>query len=412
MASASKPQVINPAQILAQSAGTPAPVTVTPPENLNAPTGKPRVTLAMIVKNEAHVIERCLTSVLPVIDHWVIVDTGSTDGTQEIIKNFFKNVGKEGKLYERPWVNFAHNRSELLALARPEADYSLMIDADEILVYDSEFDPEQWKKSLIADLYSIFAKFGATEYHRPQLTSNRIEFYYRCALHEYVAGKDEVKTKGFVQGFINQPIQDGARSKNPKKYQDDAETLLKEVQKMDPKAEDYNRCVFYLAQCYRDAGMWNEALEWYTKRAQLQGWDEEVYYSVYQTAIMKLNLGRPLDDVIRAAVDAYSIAPYRAEPLWFAANLCRLHGRYQQGYYFAKAGLRVPLPKGRLFVTLPIYEFELAFEACIMSYWCEDFKFCRDMCFKLLQVPNLPPQHRNQIENNLKHVQQLLATIV
>ena len=40
----------------------------------------------MIVKNESKVIERCLTSCLPLIDYWVISDTGSTDGTQIIIK--------------------------------------------------------------------------------------------------------------------------------------------------------------------------------------------------------------------------------------------------------------------------------------------------------------------------------------
>jgi len=54
----------------------------------------------MIVKNESRVITRCLDSVLPVIDYWVIVDTGSKDGTQEIIKKHLKNI--PGKLYERP----------------------------------------------------------------------------------------------------------------------------------------------------------------------------------------------------------------------------------------------------------------------------------------------------------------------
>jgi len=46
---------------------------------------KPTVCLNMIVKNESEVITRCLKSVLPLIDYWVISDTGSTDGTQKII---------------------------------------------------------------------------------------------------------------------------------------------------------------------------------------------------------------------------------------------------------------------------------------------------------------------------------------
>ena len=96
-----------------------------------------RIGLNMIVKNEAHVIERCLATVKPWIDHWVIVDTGSTDGTQEVIRNFLRDI--PGTLHERPWVDFSHNRNEALELARPTADYLLFIDADETLAMPAGF---------------------------------------------------------------------------------------------------------------------------------------------------------------------------------------------------------------------------------------------------------------------------------
>jgi len=69
----------------------------------------------MIVRNEAHVIRRCLDSVMPLIDTWVIVDTGSTDGTQKIVREHLAAI--PGELLERPWVNFAHNRTEAVVLA-------------------------------------------------------------------------------------------------------------------------------------------------------------------------------------------------------------------------------------------------------------------------------------------------------
>jgi glycosyltransferase involved in cell wall biosynthesis len=93
---------------------------------------KSAICLNMIVKNEAHVIRRCLESVRPFIDTWVIVDTGSTDGTQDIIRDYFKDI--PGELFERPWKNFGANRTEALALARQRGDYVFVIDADDELV--------------------------------------------------------------------------------------------------------------------------------------------------------------------------------------------------------------------------------------------------------------------------------------
>ena len=89
---------------------------------------KKTVCLNMIVKNEARVIEKCLASVKPLIDSWVIVDTGSSDDTQSIIRKYMADL--PGELHEKPWVNFAHNRNEALQLAKEKADYVLLIDAD------------------------------------------------------------------------------------------------------------------------------------------------------------------------------------------------------------------------------------------------------------------------------------------
>ena len=59
----------------------------------------PRVCLNMIVKNEAPVIDRCLASVKLLVDSWVIVDTGSSDGTQDRVRSL--KAGVPGELHER-----------------------------------------------------------------------------------------------------------------------------------------------------------------------------------------------------------------------------------------------------------------------------------------------------------------------
>ena len=103
----------------------------------------------MIVRNEAHIIHEALDSVAPYISSWVIVDTGSDDGTQDLIRNHMAGLGIPGELHERPWRNFAHNRSEALELAQGRADYIWVMDADDPLVGVPDF------TRLSADIYCM-----------------------------------------------------------------------------------------------------------------------------------------------------------------------------------------------------------------------------------------------------------------
>lgn len=356
----------------------------------------------MIVKNEAHVIERCLASTLPVIDTWCIIDTGSTDGTQEKIKKFFDQVGIEGTLHESPWVDFATNRSEALAKARPMGEYTLMIDADEILEFDGDFDPDRFKDSLDKELYNVWAVYGGIKYHRPQLTSNSRNFYYRGVLHEYVECEGEVKSRDFARGFVNRPIQDGARSKNPQKYADDAEVFEKALASGKVDERDFNRYHFYLAQSYRDSQQWQKAHDAYLKRAELGGWQEEVFYSLFQAGRLKEILNQPLDEIIKTYFQAFQVAPYRAESLWAAARICRMYSRFDQGYVFAKQALKIKYPEGALFVSEPIYTWSILDEFAILAYWSGHYRESVLASQRLLQENKFPQDQKQRIEANLK----------
>ena len=62
--------------------------------------------LTMIVRNEQRIITHCLESVAPYIDCWVIGDTGSSDGTLEIIETLFRDRGIPGELHYFSFANF------------------------------------------------------------------------------------------------------------------------------------------------------------------------------------------------------------------------------------------------------------------------------------------------------------------
>ncbi len=136
------------------------------------------ICLCMIVKNERHVLRRCLEAVRGLVDTWVVVDTGSTDGTQQLVRECMASL--PGALYERPWKNFGHNRTEALNLARGGADYILMVDADEYIAPEPGF---RWPR-LEADAYHLLARNGAVDWYRTQLVRAALPWRYEGVLHE------------------------------------------------------------------------------------------------------------------------------------------------------------------------------------------------------------------------------------
>jgi glycosyltransferase involved in cell wall biosynthesis len=88
------------------------------------PASQSQLSLAMIVKNEARCLARCLQSIRSMVDEIVIVDTGSTDNTVEIVKKF------GAKILHFDWVNdFSAARN--FALDQATGDWILVLDADE-----------------------------------------------------------------------------------------------------------------------------------------------------------------------------------------------------------------------------------------------------------------------------------------
>ena len=79
---------------------------------------KIEICLNMIVKNESSIIIRLLESVLPIIDNYIICDTGSTDNTPQIITNFFDKHNISGKIIYEPFKNFGYNRTVAINYAK------------------------------------------------------------------------------------------------------------------------------------------------------------------------------------------------------------------------------------------------------------------------------------------------------
>ncbi len=356
------------------------------------------ICLNMIVKDESKVICRCLESVKPIIDYWVICDTGSTDGTQEIIRNFMKDI--PGELHERPWVNFEHNRNQALDLAQGKADYVLLIDADE--VFDRV--PNFVMPDLDKDFYYIMTFFNGTHYARVQLINNHLPWRWQGVLHEYLHC-NQAKNCGMLEGMRNIVRTDGARSQDPRKYYKDAE-VLKAALKKEP---DNSRYVFYLAQSYKDAGEPALALEQYQKRITMGGWEEEIFWSLYQIGMMQEKLEMPEEVVVESYDRAYKYRPSRLEALFQLVRYLRMKGNCREGYLAAQQGLPVEFPKDILFVQSWIYDYEFLLEFSVCAYWIEQYREAQLASLLILSKPNLPNHIKECVERNLNCCRARLA---
>jgi len=354
----------------------------------------------MIVKDEAHILARCLASVLPLVDYFLLVDTGSHDGTQAVAAEFLRAQNLPGAVVEQPWRDFAFNRSDALERLRQHSaiDYALMIDADEVLAFEPGFDAMAFKSALHADLYDVRTVLGETSYFRPQLCSNRLPFHYKGVLHEYLDGP-QIQSRAVATGFINRPIQDSARNRDPQKYLRDAlalEAALREER--DPFL--VSRYTFYLAQSYRDSGRPRESLAAYLRRAEQGFWEQEVYVSLLQAARLMEQLGHAPGEAIATYLRAHQALPARLEALLGAARLCRLERRYQQGYVLARHGLTLEPPREGLFIEPAAAEHALLDEFAVLAYWAGQYEESLDACQRLLINPRLPPSERPRIEAN------------
>lgn len=358
------------------------------------------VCLNMIVKNESRVIRRCLDSVLRFIDTWVIVDTGSTDGTQDIIRSYFAEKDLPGELFEEPFRDFGYNRTRALELARHRADYTFIIDADEVLLCSEGFAfPE-----LELDEYQIVHAPGESEtrFYLTQLVRSALPWRYQGVMHEVILCDAPHRT-GRIEGVVTKGFFDSARNVDPvAKYQRDAAVLEKALLTEPNNA----RYVFYLGQSYRDARDPERAVAAYRRRVAMGGWEEEQWHAQLQVALLE----ERLDHWNQAIVDylaAYQLRPRRAEPLCELARTYRQRAQYHLAHLFASRALAIPRPDDILFVDESVYAWRALDEYSIAAAYIGEPDIAISSADRLLGEGKLPADQRRRVEGNREFFRKL-----
>ena len=370
---------------------------------------KSTICLNMIVKNETKTLPRLFESLKNIIDTYVIVDTGSTDGTQEYITNYMDELGVPGQLYERPWVNFGVNRQIALDLATGTADYALIIDADEELILS---DSSTYKK-LNLDCYKVVRKYASVEYELPFLINisdqNKIGWKWNAPVHNYLTSS-KVPTQTCISkedSYVLSHPHQGAKShgiSSKEKYLKDAKLLEAELM----RNPSDTRSIFYLAQSYRDANEPDKAIENYLKRAEAGGWTEEVFYSYYQLGLLTLHVKNDVKKAEGYFLDAAKANPRRyAEVAYPLVKHYRAIEDHSSAVFWGWSALpsmklqEEQLSGSWLFCQKDVYDWRLKDELSLALYYFNAKPISEKLMKELLT--EVPPEQKQRIINNIAY---------
>lgn len=319
-------------------------------------TKLPTIGLSIIVKNEEKVISRMLDSIYSIIDYFTVVDTGSTDKTKEIIQAFFAEKNIPGHIYDHQWVNYEEARNYALMQAKYKTDFSFTIDADEVLSLADNFDAVTFRQQLAnADIGLVEMLSGNICYTKRAFWRNSKTFYYKYPVQEILLSEGQaseiplnnISIKRFHDGATwNQPVKE--------KYLGHAKLLHDYMEKngLDP------RCVFYLAQSYKDAAELDKAIGWYELRTTMNnGFYEEIYYSRLMVGKLKWQLGYPVKDIVEEFMKCCELDTLKAEHLYELKLMYERNNRPMSALKIQQllSGYKNPYPLRVLFLNPDAY---------------------------------------------------------
>jgi predicted O-methyltransferase YrrM/glycosyltransferase involved in cell wall biosynthesis len=276
--------------------------------------------LVIMVKNAGTGFEEVLKKTAPHIDRWTILDTGSTDGTQEVVRRVL-GAAKPGNLYEEPFVNFRESRNRSLELAGSGGGslckFTLILDDTYWVDGPLRAFLQTVRGDQYATSYSTMIISGDSEYYSNRIIKTEAGLRYIYTIHEViqfegntnvVIPKEHGRLVDECSGYMEQRTKDRKRR--------DIE-LLEGMLKEDP---DNPRHLYYLAQTYKCLEDWPAAEEYFRRRIEFprEGFLQEKVDACFELArLMNFQLDRPWEACKAMYERAFALEPSRPDPLYF-----------------------------------------------------------------------------------------------
>ena len=316
---------------------------------------QPLLSLVMIVKDEVAGLELTLESTRGHVDQYCLLDTGSTDGTLEVIRRFFDSLpgSVSRELFQEPFVDFSTTRNRALQLAGQHTEFVLMLNGDDRLVGGADMraflSSRRGMTAIDEAIYIIPIDYGGVATGRSErLARTRNHFVpdwphdalnhwrFEGVTHEaYVCnaalqqGAQIIYTSG--EFGVYHDISQDTPDKKSARFELDIQLLLADLH-AHPASFNAPRNMYYLAQSYYNLERFDEATEWYLKRVDVNyvrptpwGEDNEKHRAYTLLAYMADKQSRPSGAVEKYWKKSWEACP-AAYSLYSLARHYRDHG--------------------------------------------------------------------------------------
>jgi glycosyltransferase involved in cell wall biosynthesis len=343
----------------------------------------------MIVKNGGELLEKVLTDNLPIIDRWCILDTGSTDGTQDTIKRVLAN--KKGKLFEEPFVDFKVSRNRCLELAGNSCKFICMLDD----TYSSKGDIRSFLNEVrgdqFSDSFSMLIQSDDTEYYSNRIIKSKTGLRYIHRIHEVITNENNINvTVPLINAFIFDNRADYMEKRTMDRKQFDLDLLFKEVKEF----PDDPRALYYIAQTYGCIGDEINKAKYFEQRIAhpIQGYFQEKIDACFELARTYNFKIDPITKTLYTSsqpeltdkqweicekfyLQAYSLDNKRPDSLYFIGIHYYLKKDMLNAYKYFKKAFEVGYPIGSQYSLKPTLSFHfLPKFLAEVSYIFNDFQ--------------------------------------
>jgi cytochrome c-type biogenesis protein CcmH/NrfG len=350
-----------------------------------------RVCLAMVVQDSADALPSLIDSLDGVIDQWLVVDAGSLDGTVELVPKLLRHL--PGRLERRPWINPAHNRTEVLELASELTEPSHLLVLDPHMVVEARRDFRSQLAAADAQRLMVAVRRPLFEVRQPLLLRTGPRWSYEGTAYTRLVSEVPVASQPFDALVVteHQPGNNAAAA-----LADDLESLVVHMQR-EPADPDL---AFHLAENYRALGRADEAVAAYLECLEMSPSPDLTFHCVLTLG----DLAAAAGDYSGAAwrfQEAMQIDPYRAEPFHRLGRLLNEQARWEAARVWLEHGATLAPAQHGLVIERWVEHWGLSFELAVAQWWTGRRDLADATFRELLGRPEVPDAYRRACEHNL-----------